>query len=170
MNTDKTFMSLSKISYGYDLNPKWASEKWLSEPTTLEFISLWESLHNLDFKKDAFIELCSNALSHGGSPNVEELKSKSKIKGMFVDKNFNEGIYLHKDIAMDFASWASPSFRTFCLLLMNNGGCNIKFNFNSEEDFVIGSKTLAEITKKQALENYQKSAGNFVYNCNLLSC
>lgn len=37
---EKVFMSLDKISYGYDIQPSWAVDKWLSEPTTLEFIQL----------------------------------------------------------------------------------------------------------------------------------
>ena len=36
----KTFMSLNKISSGYDIDVSWAVDKWLSEPTTLEFIQL----------------------------------------------------------------------------------------------------------------------------------
>lgn len=165
MKSQKTFMSLSKISVGYDLDPKWAADKWLSEPTTLEFIQLWETLHNLSFKNTEYLELCSTALSVGCAPTVEEMKNKSCVKGLFVDRDFDGDIFIHRDIAMDFASWASPAFRTFCLCLMRQGGCDTKFNFKSEEDFVISSRTLAQLTKRQALQNFQKFNNEFVYNC-----
>lgn len=165
MKTEKSFMSLSKISYGYDLDPKWAADKWLAEPTTLEFIQLWESLHNLSFDNNAYLELCSNALSVGASVQVEEMQHNAHVSGIFVDKAFDGDIFLHKDLAMDFTSWASPSFRTFCLVLLRNGNLSTKYNFNSEEDFIISSKTLAKLTQQQALKNYKKYDAEFVYNC-----
>ena len=48
------YMSVSKISEGYNINSVWARDKWLSEPTTLETIQLWESMHNLDFDIDVY--------------------------------------------------------------------------------------------------------------------
>lgn len=165
MKSNKTFMSLNKISYGYSLNPKWAVDKWLSEPTTLEFIQLWESLHNLDFDTRKYIELCSSSLSMGCCPSIEELKEKCHVISIFADRAFSDNIFIHKDLAMDFASWASPSFRTFCLLLLRQGVCDMQLNFNSEEDFIISSKTLAEFTKQNALKNFQNSLCEFVYNC-----
>lgn len=153
---NKDYMSLSKISYGYDLNPKWAADKWLSEPSTLEFIQLWENLHNIDFNKEAYIDLCSCALSVGSSPSVYELQKMSNIKSMFVDKEFDGEIFMHKDIAIDFASWASPAFRTFCLLTLQDKENICETNFVSEEDFIIGAKSLAEFTKKNAFRKYKQ--------------
>lgn len=82
--------------------------------------------------------------------------------------NFNnledKEIYLHKDLAIDFASWASPAFRTFCLLLMQKNWSESKNKFKSEEDFIISSKTLAQYTQANALENFKSLVGKFVYN------
>lgn len=165
INQEKMFMSAKRIACGYDVDPKWAIQKWLSEPTTLEFIQLWETLHNLDFNKNAFIDLCSSALNYGSFPSISELKKECNIKSMFMDKEYNGNVYIHKDLAIDFASWISPSFRTYCLLIMQNNSLCESCNFVSEEDFIIGSKTLARYTKKQAIENYRLELCNFVYNC-----
>ncbi len=140
-------------------------DKWLSEPTTLEFIQLWESLHNLDFKKDEYIKVCSDALGIGASPGVNELILRCNVQGICINKERGDEIFAHKDLAIDFASWASPAFRTFCLLLMQENWDASESRFKSEEDFVISSKTLAQFTKANALKNFQSLMGKFVYNC-----
>ncbi len=122
-------------------------------------------MHNLDFKKQNFIALCSDALGNGAAPQVEELHKKACVKSLFIDRDFDGDIFIHRDIAMDFASWASPAFRTFCLCLMRDGCFDVGYHFKSEEDFVISTKTLARLTQKQALKNYQKFNNEFVYNC-----
>lgn len=73
--------------------------------------------------------------------------------------------FAHKDLAIDFSSWASPAFRTFCLLLLQENWDASEAKFKSEEDFVISSKTLAQFTKANALKNFQSLMGKFVYNC-----
>ena len=157
-------MSFSKICYGYDIDPTWALEKWLSEPTTLEFIQLWETLHNIDFKKDEYIKLCSEALGVGAAPDVLKLISLCNVCGINIKTFDSPEIYLHKDLAIDFASWASPAFRTFCLLLMQKDWTESQNKFKSEEDFVISSKTLAQYTQANALQNFKSLVGKFVYN------
>ncbi len=88
---------------------------------------------------------------------------------MFIDKDFNDDIFIHKDLAIDFASWISPAFRTFCLLLAQKDYLKTVVNFTNEEDFIISNKTLAKCTKDLALQNYKSQVDSFVYNCRLLS-
>ena len=160
ISKNNNYMSLSKISYGYKINPKWAVDKWLSEPTTLEFMQLWETINNPGFKKDEFIDMCTDALSVGSSPNPGILIEKCNNKSFFVDKDFDGDIYLHKELAIDFASWLSPAFRTFCL--MNIKDCDgEKFNFRTEEDYVVSPKSLAQYSQKKALENYKKQIKSY---------
>ena len=165
IKTQKLFMSLNKISTGYNIDVTWAVDKWLSEPTTLEFIQLWETLHNLDFDKRAYINICSEALGLGKSPSMYDLCAKCHVKGIFLDTEKGDEVFAHKDIAIDFASWVSPAFRTFCLLLMQQDWAQNEAGIKSEEDFVVSSKTLAQYTQANALKNFQSQLGKFVYNC-----
>lgn len=75
-------------------------------------------MHNLDFNKERYINLCSDALGIGSSPNVKDLIFKCRVRCISLESVESENVYLHKDIAIDFASWVSPAFRTFCLLQM----------------------------------------------------
>lgn len=151
----QNYMSLDKIAYGYKINPRWAAEHWLSEPTTLEYIQLWEATHNTNFKNEKFLELCSVSLAHKTFPTVIELINKAKIKCIFVDSNFDRSIYLHRDIAIDFASWLSPAFRAFCLLNIQSKSKDL-ISFVSEEDLIISDQTIAKATKQSALKAYIK--------------
>ncbi|MDO5329308.1 MAG: KilA-N domain-containing protein [Coriobacteriia bacterium] len=145
------YMMLRKISEGYDINSVWARDKWLSEPTTLETIQLWEQMHNLDFDVDIYNQLCAIALKHDCAPEIYELIDKAHVKSFIFDK---KELFLHKDIAVDYAQWLSPSFRGYTTLCLKNG---VTLNFNSEEDFIVSDKALAEFTKRYALESYEYS-------------
>ena len=91
---------------------------------------------------------------------------KCGISSIYVDTNHGGEIFAHKDLAIDFASWASPAFRTFCLLIMQDNWDKSEAGFKTEEDFIVSSKTLAQFTKANALKNFQSLVGKFVYNCN----
>lgn len=155
-NTSKLnedYMSFNKISYGYKLNPKWAFENWMSEPTTLEYIQLWEGMHNPDFNNEKYLDLCTDALSKGSAPSIYELSSKANLKSMFFDKKDDGNIFLHKDLALDFASWASPAFRAYCLLNLQKKK-EQAMSFKSEEDFIVSGETLAQKNKDLAFKEY----------------
>lgn len=169
IKSQKVFMSFNKICYGYEVDASWALEKWLSEPTTLEFIQLWESLHNLDFRKDEFIHLCSKALSVGSAPDLLDLNTLGNVSGIKYKNLTDKEVVLHRDLAIDFASWASPAFRTYCLLQMQNDWNESQQKFVSEEDLIISSKTLAEFTQSNALQNFKSLVNKVVYNYDLFS-
>ena len=82
---------------------------------TVEFLGLWEQLNNPNFKGiefDAFrIESGSNSFTLTPkrwieSTNAIGITSKSGRYG---------GTYAHKDIAFEFASWLSPTFKLYLI-------------------------------------------------------
>lgn len=111
-------------------------------------------MHNLDFNKETYLEICSNALSHGCAPQISELQKKCSIKCMFVDKEYYGCVFAHKDIASDFASMLSPAFRTYCLLALQDRNHESYLSFKSEEDYIVSPKTLADFTQKKALDSF----------------
>lgn len=160
----KRYLSLNKISYGYGINPKYALIKWLSDSNTLKFVQLWEQLNNTSFEIYNYEEICSDALNNKSYPLLKELINKAKIKSIVSDKKEDGLVYIHKDIALNYASWISPAFRTYCIfnLTSNSKG----FNLVSEEDYIISNYTIANITKDNALESFKKMAKNNIENIN----
>ena len=82
---------------------------------TIEFLGLWENLNNPKFNSiefDAFrIEAGSNSFTLTPkkwieSTNAIGITSKSGRYG---------GTYAHKDIAFEFASWISPTFKLYLI-------------------------------------------------------
>ena len=148
------YMSIEKISDGYKIDAVWAKDKWLSSPSTLELIQNWELMHNPDFNNDTYKDLCFTALSNGCSPEIEELIKYANAQSFIVDLT---DIYMHQDIAIDFAQFLSPAFKGYCTLSLKKGRA---LNFKNEEDYIISNRALAEDVKKDSIEafEYQVSA------------
>jgi hypothetical protein len=90
-------------------------QNWMRTRSTVEFLGLWEQLNNPNFKGiefDAFrIESGSNSFTLTPkrwieSTNAIGITSKSGRYG---------GTYAHKDIAFEFASWLSPTFKLYLI-------------------------------------------------------
>ena len=88
---------------------------WLSTRYTIDFMGLWEKMHNPDFNVTEF----SNIRNESGS-NGFVLSSKSWINstnaiGIISKAGRYGGTYAHKDIAFEFASWISPEFKLYLI-------------------------------------------------------
>lgn len=90
-------------------------QNWMRTRNTIEFLGLWENLNNPNFNSiefDAFrIESGSNSFTLTPkkwieSTNAIGITSKSGRYG---------GTYAHKDIAFEFASWLSPTFKLYLI-------------------------------------------------------
>lgn len=90
-------------------------QNWMRTRSTVEFLGLWEQLNNPNFKSiefDAFrIESGSNSFTLTPkrwieSTNAIGITSKSGRYG---------GTFAHKDIAFEFASWLSPTFKLYLI-------------------------------------------------------
>lgn len=143
------YMSIEKISEGYKIDAIWAKDKWLSNPSTLELIQNWELMHNPDFDNETYKDLCFTALSNGCAPEIEELINLANAESFIVDLT---DIYIHQDLAIDFASFLSPAFKGYCTLSLKKGRA---LHFRNEEDFIISNRTLAEDTKKDSIEAFE---------------
>ena len=90
-------------------------QNWMRTRSTVEFLGLWEQLHNPNFKGiefDAFkIESGSNSFSL--TPK-KWIKTTSAI-GIISKSGRYGGTYAHKDIAFEFASWISPTFKLYLI-------------------------------------------------------
>ena len=88
---------------------------WLSTRYTIEFMGLWEKIHNPDFNVTEF----GNIRNESGS-NSFILSSKNWINstnaiGIVSKAGRYGGTYAHKDIAFEFATWISAEFKLFLI-------------------------------------------------------
>ncbi len=88
---------------------------WMRTRYTIEFMGLWEKMHNPDFNVTEF----GNIRNESGS-NRFILSSKNWINstnaiGIVAKSGRYGGTYAHKDIAFGFASWISAEFKLFLI-------------------------------------------------------
>ncbi|NCB41978.1 MAG: KilA-N domain-containing protein [Clostridia bacterium] len=132
------FISLTDIARYKSDEPKDVIKNWMRSKDTIEFLGLWEALHNPMFKGvefDAFkIQAGTNAFTMSpkkwiGSVNAVGITSKSGRNG---------GTYAHSDIAFEFASWISAEFKLYIikdykrLKTDENSRLSLSWNLNRE--------------------------------------
>jgi len=89
---------------------------WMRNRGTIEFIGLWEIIHNPDFKP---IEFERYRLESGS--NYFVLSPKRWIEttnaiGIISKSGRYGGTYANKDIAFEFATWISSEFKLFLII------------------------------------------------------
>ena len=89
--------------------------KWISNKNTLEYIGIWEKIHNPQFNYPEFgvIELESGVNRFFMS--VGQLINRTMAKGLIVKAGRYGGTYANKDIAFHFAMWLSPEFQLYLI-------------------------------------------------------
>jgi hypothetical protein len=90
-------------------------QNWMRTRSTVEFLGLWEQLNNPNFKRiefDAFrIESGSNSFTLTPKRWIES----TNAIGIISKSGRYGGTYAHKDIAFEFASWLSPTFKLYLI-------------------------------------------------------
>ena len=72
---------------------------WLSTKFTIEFMGLWEQLHNPDFNVTEFRYIKSEAGGNGFVLSSKQWIEKTNAKGLTSTSGRYGGTYAHKDIA-----------------------------------------------------------------------
>ncbi len=89
---------------------------WLSAKYTIEFIGLWERLHNPNFNVTEFSNIKNSAGSNGYVLSSKQWIEKTASIGIISKSGrYGGGTYAHKDIAFEFASWISAEFKLYLI-------------------------------------------------------
>ena len=84
---------------------------WLRNRNTIEFLGIWEELHNPDFNYGEFAIIKSQAGLNSYKISVKEWVKKTNSIGLVAKAGRYGGTYAHKDIAFEFGMWISPKFK-----------------------------------------------------------
>jgi hypothetical protein len=89
---------------------------WLSTKFTIEFVGLWEQMHNPDFNVTEFSNIKNEAGSNGFILSSKQWIEKTRAIGIISKTGrYGGGTFAHKDIAFEFASWISASFKLYLI-------------------------------------------------------
>ncbi len=147
---------------------------WLSTRYTVEFMGLWEQLHNPNFKVTEFSNIKNDAGSNGYVLSSKQWITKTNAIGITSKAGrYGGGTFAHKDIAFEFASWISPSFKLYLIkefqrlkeeendrskLEWNLKRTLAKVNYRIHTDAIKENLIPKEITKQQASFLYANEA------------
>ena len=88
---------------------------WLRNRNTVEFIGLWETLHNSEFKGVEFDRFRKEAGLNSFNLTPKKWVESTNALGIYSKPGRYGGTYAHKDIAFEFGSWISPMFKLLLL-------------------------------------------------------
>ena len=140
---------------------------WLRNRNTIEFLGIWEEIHNPNFNYGEFATIKSQAGLNSYKISVKEWNEKTNAIGIISKAGRYGGTYAHKDIAFEFGMWISPKFK---LLLIKEFE-----RLKAEEQKQIGWNAKRELSKinyrihTDAIKNnlipkeLSKNQINFVY-------
>lgn len=83
---------------------------WLRNRNTLEYIGIWEQIHNPDFNYGEFATIKNKSGLNNFKTSAKELIEKTNTISIQAKAGRYGGTYAHKDIAFEFAMWISPEF------------------------------------------------------------
>lgn len=84
---------------------------WLRNRNTIEFLGIWEELHNPNFNYGEFAIIKSKAGLNSYKISVKEWVKNTNAIGIISKAGRYGGTYAHKDIAFEFGMWISPKFK-----------------------------------------------------------
>ncbi len=88
---------------------------WLRNRNTLEFLSVWEKINNSGFNYGEFAIIRNQSGLNSFKVSVKEWTEKTKAIGIFSKAGRYGGTYAHKDIAFEFGTWISPTFKLYLI-------------------------------------------------------
>lgn len=106
---DEDYISITDMLKSKDGN--FFVTDWLRNRNTIEFLGIWEEIHNPNFNYGEFAIIKSKAGLNSYKISVKEWVEKTNAIGIMSRAGRYGGTYAHKDIAFEFGMWISPKFK-----------------------------------------------------------
>lgn len=112
----QNYISLTDIAKHRNIDaPADVVKNWIRSRSTIEFLGLWEKLNNPVFKLVEFDQFRNEAGHNYFVLSPFKWVDMTGAVGIVTKSGRNGGTYAHKDIAFEFASWISPSFKLYLI-------------------------------------------------------
>ena len=110
------YISLTDIArYKNVHEPKDVVKNWLRVRDTIEFLGLWETIHNPNFKGVEFDSFRKEAGTNAFTLSPQRWIKNTNAIGIVSKSGRAGGTFAHPDIAMEFASWISAEFKLYLI-------------------------------------------------------
>lgn len=166
--TRDDYISLTDIARYKSDEPKMVIQNWMRNRNTIEFLGVWEGLHNPDFKGIEFDAFRKEAGLNSFTMTPTKWISATNAKGVKVKRGRGGGTYAHVDIAFEFASWISPEFKLYVIKdyqrLKSDENSRLSIEWNEKRLFTkINYRIHTDAVKENLAPNIKGKGGKFVY-------
>lgn len=168
---ENEFISLTDIARYKSDDPTAVIQNWMRNRDVIEFLGLWERLHNPDFKPLEFEGFRKEAGLNAFTLSPQKWINTTNAIGIISKSGRYGGTYAHKDIAFKFASWISVEFELYIVKefqrLKEEEQKQLgwsakrelsKINYRIHTDAIKQNLIPAEVTAKQASIIYANEA------------
>ena len=167
------YISLTDIArYKNVHEPKDVVKNWLRVRDTIEFLGLWETINNPNFKGVEFDSFRKEAGTNAFTLSPQRWIKNTNAIGIVSKSGRGGGTFAHPDIAMEFASWISAEFKLYLiqdykrLKSDENSKLSLGWNLNREISKInykihtdaIKEYLLKELTNEQLSYKYASEA------------
>ena len=166
---DEDYISLTDMLKSKD--GEFFISDWLRNRNTIEFLGIWEEIHNPNFNYGEFAIIKSYAGLNSYKISVKEWVAKTNAIGIISKAGRYGGTYAHKDIAFEFGMWISPKFKLLLIkefeklkqLEQKQLGWNAKrelskINYRIHTDAIKKNLIPSKLTKEQINIVYSEEA------------
>lgn len=112
---ENEFISLTDIARYKSDDPTAVIQNWMRNRDVLDFLGLWETLHNSNFKPLEFEGFRSQAGANAFTMSPKKWIDATGAIGIVSKSGRYGGTFAHSDIAFEFASWISPEFKLYII-------------------------------------------------------
>jgi hypothetical protein len=171
---ENEFISLTDIAkYRNSDDPRFVIQNWMRNRNTVEFLAVWEELHNPNFNRVQFEAVRNEAGLNRFVMTPTKWIEETNAIGIVSKAGRYGGTYAHSDIAMSFATWLSPEFQLYILKdyrrlkADENSRLSLNWNLNREisklnyrihTDAIKETLIPAELTPEQTSYTYANEA------------
>ena len=106
---EQDYISLTDMVRGEEGNDY--IRNWMRNRNTVEFLGLWETLNNPNFKHVEFDTFRKQAGLNNFNLTPKKWIEATGAIGIISKSGRYGGTYAHKDLAFEFGSWISPMFK-----------------------------------------------------------
>jgi hypothetical protein len=110
---DEDFISLTDMLKAKDGD--FFISDWLRNRNTIEFLGIWEQIHNQVFNYGEFALIKSQSGLNSYKISVKEWVAKTGAIGLRATAGRYGGTYAHKDLAFEFGMWISAEFKIYLI-------------------------------------------------------
>ena len=153
------------------VDPNGVIGNWMRNRNTVEFLGIWETLHNPNFNPIEFEGFRKEAGLNAFTLSPTRWIEATNAIGVFSNSGRYGGTYAQTDIAFEFASWISVEFRLYLVMEFQRLKADeqkqlawsakrelSKINYRIHTDAIKSNLIPAEVTREQAAIKYAEEA------------